>query len=188
MSIDENTMRQQFEEAVKHLNYPLTPKGYGYRSPMTQMAWSIYQSACIKRENDAKLNSFQQRVWKWLVDTFGSDISANKMERTLRVFEEVCEMVQAADLPHETARALLDEVYSKPPGELHQEVGGVMTTLSVFCHVYKLDMIEEGEREYRRILPLSEMIFKKNLTKKHRSVEAIDKFGIVELAKLIVRS
>ena len=43
-------------------------------------------------------------------------------------------------------------MYSRKPGEAHQEVGGVVVTLAVLCESHGLDMLTCSEIEYSRIL------------------------------------
>lgn len=160
-----DTVRDGFEKAIKHYNYPLTRKGEGYRSPMTQMAWDVHCRALDYHHP----RSFQQRVWGWLVRTFGIELAMNREERFLRFLEEAIELVQVGDIPKQTVLSLVEYVYSREIGDLHQEVGGVMTTLAVLCAVHDKNAFKLGEQEYERILPMSDAIREKNLKKPHRA-------------------
>lgn len=94
---------------------------------------------------------FQDRVANWMQVCFGPKISADQLERGDRFIEEAIEMVQAAGYSRERIHLLIEYVYSRPVGELKQEVGGVMVTLGAFCQAHGIDMQVEGEREIYRI-------------------------------------
>lgn len=94
---------------------------------------------------------FQQRVQPWMLECFGAEISADRVERNHRFFEEALELVQANGMPRADALALVDYVYGRPPGVLSQEVGGVMVTLAALCLASGTDMHADGETELSRI-------------------------------------
>ncbi|KGC67575.1 hypothetical protein DP57_2337 [Burkholderia pseudomallei] len=94
---------------------------------------------------------FQQRVQPWMLACFGAEISANKLERNHRFFEEAGELVQACGMTREEAHALVDYTWSRPVGEPTQEVGGVMVTMAALCLANGLDMHMAGETELTRI-------------------------------------
>ncbi|THJ52561.1 hypothetical protein E9536_20060 [Burkholderia sp. LS-044] len=50
---------------------------------------------------------FQQRVQPWMLACFGAKISAGKLERNHRFFEEAGELVQACGMTREEAHALV---------------------------------------------------------------------------------
>ena len=95
-------------------------------------------------------NTFSVRAKQWLIACFGFDIGLSKEERTLRFTEEALELGQAAGLTKERLLELVEYVYSRPVGELRQEVGGVATTLTAFCIAHELDLTTEAERELLR--------------------------------------
>ncbi|WP_249207064.1 hypothetical protein [Burkholderia cenocepacia] len=97
------------------------------------------------------LAPFQQRVQPWMLACFGAKISADKLERNHRFFEEAGELVQACGMTREEAHALVDYTWSRPVGEPTQEVGGVMVTLAALCLANGLDMHAAGETELARI-------------------------------------
>ena len=97
------------------------------------------------------LAPFQQRVQPWMLACFGAKISADKLERNHRFFEEAGELVQACGMTREEAHALVDYTWSRPVGEPTQEVGGVMVTLAALCLANGLDMHASGETELARI-------------------------------------
>ncbi len=79
------------------------------------------------------MNSFQERVREWVVACFGLAIADDKVERSHRFLEEALELVQTCGVTRDDCLQLVDYVYSRPAGNLHQEVGGVMTTLASHC-------------------------------------------------------
>ncbi|WP_222104613.1 hypothetical protein [Cupriavidus campinensis] len=108
---------------------------------------------------------FQSRVVPWLKVCFGVKIMADKMERNQRFFEEATELVQANGMSQEDCHKLVDYVYGRPIGELHQEVGGVMVTLAALCNASKIDMHEAGDTELARVWTKIEQIRAKQAAK-----------------------
>lgn len=94
---------------------------------------------------------FQQRVQPWMLACFGAEISADKLERNHRFFEEAGELVQACGMTREEAHALVDYTWSRPVGEPTQEVGGVMVTLAALCLANNLDMHAAADTELARV-------------------------------------
>lgn len=113
--------------------------------------------------------SFQSRVQPWMMACFGPEISADKLERNDRFIEEALELVQASDYPKERAHALVDYVYGRDKGEINQEVGGVMVTLSAHCLAHGVDMHEEAEIELARIWTKVDQIREKQKAKPKHS-------------------
>jgi len=97
-------------------------------------------------------SSFQSRVLPWLMECFGAEIAADRVERCDRFIEEALELAQSLDWPKERAFALVDYVYGRPAGEPFQEVGGTMVTLAALCQAAGLDMDANGETELARIM------------------------------------
>ena len=94
--------------------------------------------------------SFQQRVGAWLTACFPASVCANSAERTHRFLEEALELAQAAGCTERDARMLVDYVYSRSPGSVASEVGGVLVTLSGLCNSLKIDALECGNAELDR--------------------------------------
>lgn len=74
-----------------------------------------------------EVNTYQTRVCEWLLACFGNEIARDR------------------------AVALVDYVFSRPPGQPAQEVGGVMTTLAALCAAVDIDMAAAGETELARV-------------------------------------
>lgn len=78
---------------------------------------------------------FQSVVKEWLYACFGPDFMQDRQGRNQRFFEEATECVQAGGMSREDAHMLVDYVYDRPVGELHQEIGGAVLTLAALCIV-----------------------------------------------------
>lgn len=95
---------------------------------------------------------FQGRVAGWMLECFTPAIAADTLERADRFIEEALELAQTEpQFTADRAHALVDYVFSRPVGEPHQEVGGVMVTLAALCGPNRLDMMGCAETEYDRI-------------------------------------
>lgn len=112
---------------------------------------SVASHEPAKVRDNSEFPSFQARVAPWMAACFGLAIAADRLERADRLIEEVLELVQSGDYPRERVAALTDYVYSRPPGEPAQEVGGVMVTLAAYCLAHNLDMQQAAETELARI-------------------------------------
>lgn len=110
--------------------------------------------------------TLQERVKPWMLACFGPVISADVRERCHRFFEEAGELCQAAGMSYDDALALITYTWSRPKGELPQEVGGVMITLAALCLASGVDMDDEGERELQRIWGMIEKIRAKQASKR----------------------
>lgn len=115
-------------------------------------------------------SNFQQRVLEWVKACFGASSIVNLEERNHRFIEEALELVQATGMPKDAAHQLVDYVYSRPAGEPHQEVGGVMITLAALCSAAGLAMGEDGETELRRCWRKVDVIRAKDAAKPRGSV------------------
>lgn len=113
--------------------------------------------------------SFQHRVHRWILHCFGAEIGADKVERNHRFIEEALELVQAGGCTASEARQLVDYVYGRPTGDLHQEVGGVMNTLAALCTAYGVELDEAAETELSRVWQKSDQIRAKQAAKPKHS-------------------
>lgn len=114
---------------------------------------------------------FQRQVIYWFTTCFSKDDLDDGEERGLRFAEEAIEASQAGDIPEEKMHELVRHVYSRPKGEFKQEVGGVLTTLAVWCTNKKVDLIECGFDELTRIWTKIPLIREKQKAKIHASKE-----------------
>ncbi|MCZ7861910.1 hypothetical protein O9X98_11025 [Agrobacterium salinitolerans] len=113
--------------------------------------------------------TFQARVRPWLVACFTEDFDTEEHAREARFIEEAIELFQAKGRSFEELISVAKYVYSRPVGDVHQEVGGVMTTLAALCIVSKLDMHEAGEAELARIWTKVDAIRAKQASKPRHS-------------------
>jgi hypothetical protein len=73
-------------------------------------------------------------VEQWVRTTFGDKMFESKEERAARVLEEAVELYQVFG-PGNRAKAhkIVDMVFDKKVGELHNELGGLIVTLLAVC-------------------------------------------------------
>ncbi len=109
--------------------------------------------------------TLQARVQSWMDACFGSEISADRLERGDRLLEEVFELLQSGEYPRDRIATLEDYVWSREVGEPHQEVGGVMITLAAYCLAHGLDMHKAGADELARVWTKIEKIRAKHSAK-----------------------
>jgi hypothetical protein len=95
-------------------------------------------------------NTYQFRVADWLAACFGRDVAVDRNERLHRFLEEALELAQAGGCTKRDAMLVLDYVFSRPPGDVVDEVGGVMVTLAGLCEASRVDLNEASERELAR--------------------------------------
>jgi hypothetical protein len=120
-----------------------------------------------------KQMTFQEAVQPWMMECFGPEIAADKIERNHRFFEEATEAVQANGMTRSEAHQLVDYTFDRPIGELHQEIGGVMVTLAALCLATGQDMHAAGETELARIWTKVDAIRAKQAAKpKHSPLPA----------------
>lgn len=97
--------------------------------------------------------TYQTRVWEWLRAAFEKTspwILTSRVERNHRFLEEACEVVQANGMTKIQAERVLGYAFSRPVGEIKQEVGGALNTLAALCQERGIDMIDCGETELLR--------------------------------------
>jgi hypothetical protein len=98
-----------------------------------------------------RLDNYQRSIHKWMVSCFGPEIARDRMERNFRFLEEALELFQSQACSRQDAHRLVDYVFDRPVGDLHQEVGGVMVTLMALCNAAGLSADGCGEMELERI-------------------------------------
>jgi NTP pyrophosphatase (non-canonical NTP hydrolase) len=91
-------------------------------------------------------------VIDWCSRTFGDAVATDPLERAARLIEEAIELVQACGLPADRVADIARHVYSKPVGEVAQEVGGVGVTLLALADVFGVSAELEERREVLRVL------------------------------------
>jgi len=108
---------------------------------------------------------FQLAVHRWVLRCFGPEIADDPVERNHRLVEEAIELAQSCGATADQCHRLVDYVFSRPPGETRQEVGGVMLTLAALCSAHDIDMHEAGTAELVRAWECMDKIRAKQITK-----------------------
>lgn len=107
----------------------------------------------------------QKAVIQWVEDTFGKS-SLTTRERALRVLEEAIELAQAEGIEINQACSVAEHVFSKPPGDPVQEVGGLGVTLLAYCEARGVSADMEERREFNRVLAVDPAHFRARHNKK----------------------
>lgn len=97
-----------------------------------------------------KPGRLQQRIISWLGRTYGQQ-TLEKEERSLRYAEESMELLQAAGVDKDTLLKIVDHVYSRPKGDVDQEVTGSYITLVGMCHAHGIDLHNSVDNELDRV-------------------------------------
>lgn len=117
------------------------------------------------------ISVFQDRVAAWCVECFGDTTAYDVVERNWRFLEEALELVQSLGGNAADAHTLVDYVFGREAGDLHQEVGGTMVTLAALVAANGLSVGDAAFRELDRIErpEIIEKIRRKHASKPHRS-------------------
>jgi NTP pyrophosphatase (non-canonical NTP hydrolase) len=96
----------------------------------------------------------QIEIREWLCHRIGIPSQFESLEnRSQRFFEEATELVQVTGLTREQCHELVDYVYNRPVGQLHQEIGGVMVCLAALSERLDENMgvafLDEIERVHK---------------------------------------
>lgn len=84
--------------------------------------------------------SYQESCVAWVSETFALPIVVGRQERIQRFFEEAVELAEACGGHRDVMHQLVDWVYDKGrPGDIGDEIGGVMITLHLLGDVWGLD-------------------------------------------------
>jgi hypothetical protein len=96
----------------------------------------------------------QKVVVDWGVRCFGQAHMDDRVIRAARFLEEAVELAQACGLAKDHALRALEHVYSRPAGEVEQEIGGVSVTLLALCGAFGLSADDCETKEIARCLSL----------------------------------
>lgn len=118
-------------------------------------------------------NKRQLTVNAWGVTAFGYQEANSVAQRGIRLAEEAIEAAQACGCSAEMVHRMVDYVYSRPSGELAQELGGVGITLLALAEAARLSADDEEARELLRVLskPISHFI-ERNISKNNAGFKA----------------
>lgn len=100
----------------------------------------------------------QEMIASWAELAFGREEATSLPQRGLRLLEEAIEAFQACGGDEAFAHKLVGFVFSRPKGEIGQELGGVAVTVLALAAAAGLSADEEEAREIHRVLskPLKE--------------------------------
>ena len=96
----------------------------------------------------------QRESVTWAGKAFGWDHVNNRQLRALRMIEEAVEVAQALHLPKEKVLLAVEHVYKRRPGQIAQELGGLMVTIAVLAQAIVVDPMAAFEAEVRRVLSM----------------------------------
>lgn len=97
-------------------------------------------------------NARQSQIFSWTQEAFGKDQATHLTQRALRLLEESIEAFQSVGGTADMAHKLVDYVHGRPPGSLHQELGGVGVCVLALAAAAGLSADEEEQREVDRVL------------------------------------
>jgi|SRR6185312_6086491 len=89
----------------------------------------------------------------WAEKTFGA-IARDPHERALRFIEESLELAQAVGLTREEAAAMIERVYSRPPGDVFKEAGQAKLTAETLYSVLGIKPWVAYDAECERVLAI----------------------------------
>lgn len=115
------------------------------------------------------MNFFQLEVHAWMEKCFTRPDSMLPQQRAFRFIEEALELVQAVGTTKEDVLRLVAYVYSRPVGNVEQEIGGVAVTLCGVAISHRVWMDVCAVRELERCVENTEKIRAKDLAKPARS-------------------
>lgn len=85
------------------------------------------------------MRAFQRAVIAWAIDMFGVETDTLR-ERAARHLEEASEAAQAAGVQRHTSHAIVDRVWSRPPGNVRTEIGQSALTLVMLAEAGEVDL------------------------------------------------
>lgn len=98
-------------------------------------------------------NNRQKVLFHWIERAFGQQCDTTSVaERRRRFLEEALELFQAAGGELADVVKFAEHVFSKPVGEVSQEVGGVSVTLLTLCEAFKISAELCEQTEMDRVL------------------------------------
>jgi|APLak6261669087_1056070.scaffolds.fasta_scaffold03447_2 NTP pyrophosphatase (non-canonical NTP hydrolase) len=97
-------------------------------------------------------DSRQRAILDWANSTFGTATASNTEERIRRLIEEALELAQAVGLEKRAVQSLTDYVYSRPVGNVKQEIGQVGVALLGLAEYLDMSAEQEELNETLRIL------------------------------------
>jgi NTP pyrophosphatase (non-canonical NTP hydrolase) len=111
------------------------------------------------RAEDMTRSGRQAAISRWARECFGVEEATSPEQRGLRLLEEAIEAAQAAGVDRDAAANLVRFVYSRPVGEVAQELGGVAVCALALAEAVGADAETEECREIDRVLAIDRAHF-----------------------------
>jgi len=108
----------------------------------------------------------QRAVFAWVKRVFGGAVANHVGERALRLVEEAAEVAQSLEVPMELLEKVIARVYSREPGKVRSEIGGVSVTLLALSELVGVQVDAAETEEIERIFGLDEDVFRKKQAEK----------------------
>lgn len=93
----------------------------------------------------------QETLFTWARAAFGEDEAASPRQRAIRLLEEAIEAYQAVDGDRLQALDLVNFVFTRPKGEIAQELGGVAVCVLLLAEATSCDADKCEQLEIERI-------------------------------------
>jgi hypothetical protein len=118
-----------------------------------------------------KYGQWQTRLNTWATRVFGIDHLQDPVVRGKRLVEESIEFAQSVGVHEDDILLIVGHVYSRPPGEPFQELGGVSLTFLAACTAMAVDANHATHAELERVEAKGDAHFQK------RNAEKKELFG-----------
>lgn len=141
--------REQNFGSVSARYAKLCAEAYDIIRSETQEAFNVRVLGAVRTAHETL--AAPAAVLQWAVNSFGA-IALNRDERAARMTEEAIEVAQVEGVPLEVIQRIAARVYSRPVGELGQEIGGLMVGLYALAANSGVDPDAEFRREFDRVL------------------------------------
>jgi NTP pyrophosphatase (non-canonical NTP hydrolase) len=134
------------------------------------------------RRCGSQIPQWTREVGEWVTKEFGQALERPQGwdERGLRAVEEVVELAQSLGTPLYLVFDVVENVYSKEPGNAHRELGQAFLTLLAVAHATGSDIEEAFDDEWERVLDMPEGYFANRMRRKverGHAVETVTKDG-----------
>lgn len=150
------------------------------------MTWADFVAAIEARDATIRVDQArrdatsrdqrQVETHNWCVAAFGHDQASSVPQRCVRLLEEAVEAYQAGGCTEEMAHRLVSFVFSRPSGDLSQELGGVGLTALALAAAIGCSADRAEAQELARVLAKPLAHFKaRNEAKNEAGFEAIER-------------
>jgi len=156
-----NDLAKAVQDILMQLSNPLVY----VNARLLRVSFDAWRDA-VKAEQTSRFPSLRNRanrpniVWDWILNTFGAEEATHVPQRGLRLVEEALEAGQAAGVTKSDALKVLDYVYSRPVGDLSQELGGVEVSMLGLAAAAGINAELAAQREVTRVLSKPKAYFR----------------------------